>query len=186
MTLTPAIGYFIWTGMNSQALSCFCLAALTDLMDGFLARRMNQCSQIGAILDPVADKLLMITCFVSLFNVGLIPGWLVGGFVGRDVALLVGGTTIRLMSFKTNRLSLTEFVDFNKHPMPEFSPSFISKCNTALQCYLILLHLGMKDLIGFEFDESLMTRLHVITACTTAISFGQYLSRPMFSAKATP
>lgn len=180
--ITPAIGYLIWNGMNAQALCCFAFAAITDLVDGFLARRLNQCSQLGAILDPIADKFLMTTSFVALYKVGLMPAWLVGGFIGRDLALLIGGALLRCLNIRKKLSTIKEYFDFNNHPMPEFKPTLVSKCNTGLQCSLIFLHLGASEAAGVQFDDATLLSLHIVTACTTAISFGQYLSRPFFTA----
>jgi cardiolipin synthase len=175
--LTPAIGYFIWNGMQLHAFSCFIVAALTDLVDGLIARHMNQCSEIGAILDPVADKLLLTTCFVALYHVDLMPIWLVGSFIFRDIALLGGGLLLRYRSFKT-RPNLKQFIDFNEYPAPDFQPTMLSKCNTALQCSTIVTHLSGNHLVGSSaYYDLLVTSLHALTATTTLASFGQYLTR---------
>lgn len=175
--ITPAIGYFIWHEMQVYALSCFAFAALTDLADGYIARHTNQCSKIGAILDPVADKLLLTTCFVSLYHIDLMPIWLIGSFVFRDVALLSGGAVLRYKSFK-DRPTLRQYLDLNKYPAPNFEPTLLSKCNTALQCSLILTHLGASHFLsGLPSYDLFVTGLHALTASTTLGSFGQYLIR---------
>lgn len=177
--ITPAIGYFIWHEMHLYALSCFTIAALTDLADGYIARHTNQCSDIGAILDPVADKLLLTTCFVSLYHVDLMPIWLVGSFIFRDIALLSGGIVLRYKSF-TSSPGLKQYMNFNKYPAPDFEPTLLSKCNTALQCSLIVTHLGTNHLIGsLPYYDLFVTCIHALTASTTLASFGQYLFRAL-------
>lgn len=175
--LTPAIGYLIWHEMHFYALSCFALAAFTDLMDGFIARHMNQCSEIGAILDPIADKVLLTTCFLSLYHVDLMPVWLVGSFIIRDILLLGGGALLRYRSF-CEKPYLKQYINFNKYPAPNFEPTYLSKCNTALQCSLIVTHLGTQHLAGSShYYDLLITGLHALTATTTIASFGQYSTR---------
>lgn len=175
--LTPVIGYLIWNEMHSHALTCFAFAAVTDLFDGYLARRWNQCTKIGAILDPIADKFLLTTCFIALYKANLMPYWLVGGFICRDVALMLGGAVIRYRSFSQQRPSLNDFVDFNQYPANEFEPTYVSKCNTALQCLLIVTHLATHNLTGIPSYDLSICSLHALTAATTSISMGQYALR---------
>jgi CDP-diacylglycerol--glycerol-3-phosphate 3-phosphatidyltransferase len=69
------------------ALPIFLVAALTDLLDGFFARRRGQISTLGTLLDPVADKLLISAAFISLVELGLVPAWMVVVIVGREFAV---------------------------------------------------------------------------------------------------
>lgn len=69
------------------ALIIFWLAAATDLMDGYLARRWGQVTTIGTLLDPIADKLLVSAALISLVQVRVVPGWLVVLLVGREFAV---------------------------------------------------------------------------------------------------
>ncbi len=69
------------------ALPIFLVAALTDLLDGFFARRRGQISTLGTLLDPVADKLLISAAFISLVELGLVPAWMVVLIVGREFAV---------------------------------------------------------------------------------------------------
>ena len=68
-------------------LGIFLVAAFTDLMDGIIARRMRQITVTGALLDPIADKLLMSAAFISLVEIGLAPSWMVTVIVGREFAV---------------------------------------------------------------------------------------------------
>jgi CDP-diacylglycerol--glycerol-3-phosphate 3-phosphatidyltransferase len=65
----------------------FGLAVLTDYLDGFLARRRNQVTKIGILLDPIADKLLTSAAFISLIELGAVPGWMVMIILGREFAV---------------------------------------------------------------------------------------------------
>ena len=83
------------------ALLTFAVTAILDGVDGYIARRYNQKSELGAILDPLADKLLLVSAIVTLSfsygpRIGQIPLWLTGTILGRDLVLLLGIAVIRL------------------------------------------------------------------------------------------
>lgn len=85
------------------ALGIFLFAVISDVIDGYVARRFRQRTKAGAILDPVADKLLLISAFICLYKVGAVlgggirfPVWLVVGVISRDVILISGAAIIRL------------------------------------------------------------------------------------------
>src|SRR5437773_7683101 len=69
------------------ALAIFLVAAATDLLDGYLARRWGQVTTIGTLLDPIADKLLISAALISLVQVNAVPGWMVILIVGREFAI---------------------------------------------------------------------------------------------------
>jgi CDP-diacylglycerol--glycerol-3-phosphate 3-phosphatidyltransferase len=77
-------------------LSIFLLAALTDLIDGIIARRTNRITVTGALLDPLADKILMSAAFISLVEMGLAPSWMVTCIVAREFAV----TALRLIAIE--------------------------------------------------------------------------------------
>ncbi len=72
------------------SLAVFILAGITDALDGFLARTLEQRSRLGAVIDPVADKLLVLTAFLCLGHVGWIPWWLIVVVVLREVLIVSG------------------------------------------------------------------------------------------------
>jgi CDP-diacylglycerol--glycerol-3-phosphate 3-phosphatidyltransferase len=96
--------YYLQTGNEIHrllALLSFAVTAILDGVDGYIARRYNQKSELGAVLDPLADKLLLVSAIVTLsFNrsphLGQIPLWLTGTVIGRDILLLIGIAVIRL------------------------------------------------------------------------------------------
>ncbi len=73
--------------LDLWAVAVFLLAAVTDLLDGYLARRRRQVTTLGTLLDPVADKLLTCSAFISLVELKLIPAWMVVIIVGREIAV---------------------------------------------------------------------------------------------------
>lgn len=78
-----------WGNLSNEllALPIFLAAALTDLLDGIIARRRDQISTLGTLLDPVADKLLISAAFISLVELGVVPAWMVVVIVGREFAV---------------------------------------------------------------------------------------------------
>lgn len=74
-------------GKEFVGLAIFLLAGLTDLVDGWLARRYNQITRLGTLLDPIADKLLISAAFISLVELQLAPAWMVVVIVGREFAI---------------------------------------------------------------------------------------------------
>src|SRR5947209_10387486 len=74
-------------GREYVGLSIFLLAAITDFFDGWIARRSNKITRLGALLDPIADKLLMSAAFISLVELGLARAWMVVIIIGREFAV---------------------------------------------------------------------------------------------------
>ena len=79
------------------ALAVFSLAALTDMLDGYVARRRGSQSRLGAFLDPTADKLLLTASFVTLTQLRVLPAWITIVVISRDVILVVGALLIHML-----------------------------------------------------------------------------------------
>jgi cardiolipin synthase len=141
-----------------EALLVFAVGGFTDFLDGYVARRMNQQTALGSYLDPVADKLLVITSFVMLGSIGGIPVWLTVIVVARDILILLGYAIIYVL------------VDERM----QVRPSAIGKWSTTLQLFtlaLALLMLHDPELIsGLALDV-----LIAASALATVISGFQYL-----------
>ncbi len=125
--LTPVFVVFFMQERLWSALVTFGAAGLTDALDGIIARILHQRSRLGAMLDPLADKTLLVTSFVCLAIKGWIPGWLAVVVVSRDV-IIVGGLAV--LSFSG--------VDIRER----IRPILISKINTMAQMLLIMAVLG--------------------------------------------
>jgi cardiolipin synthase len=82
------------------ALSVFALAALTDLLDGWVARTRGMSSRLGAFLDPLADKLLLMASFVTLTYLKAIPFWIAAVVISRDVMLVVGALLMHMVGVR--------------------------------------------------------------------------------------
>ncbi len=131
--------------------------------DGFVAKRFNQVSELGRFLDPVADKALLVSIFLTLGQQGHVPSWIVILVVSRD-AMIIGGA---LFSFT---LSL---------PFP-IRPHLMSKANTAAQIVLAGAVLGQAGL-GLMIGGAVQVLIYLVAA-TTLVSGGLYLVRWMRSA----
>lgn len=105
----------------ADALLIFVLAGISDALDGFLAKRYGWKSRLGSILDPVADKLLLMTSFLALAWLGLLPLWLAAVVVGRDLIIVLGAVAYH---YTIRRFDLL--------------PSRASKLNTVMQIALVL------------------------------------------------
>jgi len=76
-----------FTGREYVGLAIFLLAAITDFLDGWLARKYNEVTRLGMLLDPIADKLLVSCAFISLVELKLAPAWMVAVIIGREFAV---------------------------------------------------------------------------------------------------
>jgi cardiolipin synthase len=86
----PLTAWAILAEHDSAALAVFAGAGLSDIADGFIARTFRFTSRFGAWLDPIADKLLMLLCFLALYEVGAAPVWLVALVIARDLTIAAG------------------------------------------------------------------------------------------------
>ena len=128
----PLAVWAILTHHDSAALAIFAGAGLSDVADGFVARRWGLTSRFGAMLDPVADKLLMLSCFVALLTVGAAPLWLVVLVIARDVAIAGGAGLAKALSLPLR-----------------IAPLMIGKATAAAQVGYVGLLLG---LLAFDRD----------------------------------
>jgi len=154
----PLIVWLVLTDTFTGALIVFGLAGLSDAVDGFVAKRWNQRSALGAMLDPVADKAMLVSVFIILGLRHHLPDWIVILVVFRD-AMIIGG--FLFWSALGQRV--------------RSDPLVISKINTAAQICLILVTLGRLALQ--TPDYSLGLALTYIVGATTLFSGAAYLVR---------
>lgn len=93
-------------GYESIAFFTFILAALTDLLDGYIARRVGRVTELGRLADPFADRLLIVGAIVALFFKGVIPLWAFISLIGRDLFMILGYTLLRMMRRPLPKISL--------------------------------------------------------------------------------
>jgi len=146
--LVPVIVWAIASGQMTIAFALFVIAGLSDAVDGFLAKRFDMTSEIGALLDPLADKALLVSIYIALGIWGAIPRWLVILVVSRDI-MIVGAVIVSWLLAKPVAMK----------------PLMVSKLNTAAQvgfAALVLASLGF----GFDpepFDQVLMALVTALT-----------------------
>ena len=121
----PYVLYLLWTASYRTALVWFAIASITDVLDGFLARRLQAGSRLGALLDPIADKVLLSGSFLTLGWKSVIPLSLTIFVLGRDLMIL--GFAILALTRKTHR---------------DFPPSVWGKASTAAQIAYVLFAVG--------------------------------------------
>jgi cardiolipin synthase len=98
LLMAPLAAWLILAGYDIAAFCVFAAASASDAVDGYVARRSAAASRLGAWLDPVADKLLMLFCLTALYNVDVAPVWLLALVVARDAAIAAGWLLIRWLA----------------------------------------------------------------------------------------
>jgi len=137
----PVLTNLIVNGQFEAASLLFLAAGFTDLLDGWIARNFKgQSSSLGSFLDPLADKILVCTLYLSLTFANLIPPSLCGLIVSRDLFLVYAGLYIRYMSVEPP-FTIKKYFDVSL-PTATVQPTTISKINTGLQFLLIAVSLG--------------------------------------------
>lgn len=121
LAASPFVVWLLLRSRFEEALLITVVAGATDWLDGFLARRLRASGKLGAVLDPIADKTLLVTLFLTLGYVRLIPAWLILLVVARDVMIVVGALLLR--SLRNVR---------------QFLPSPLGKVSTFFQIVLVL------------------------------------------------
>jgi cardiolipin synthase len=119
--LVPFVILAILHGRHTLALALFAVAALTDVLDGAVARHFRLATPAGAWLDPVADKCLISGVFLALAGAGTVPWWLVGIVFGRDFYILAGVAIVMLLT-----------------PVRKFPPSIWGKASTFVQVLTVV------------------------------------------------
>ncbi|MEA2014511.1 MAG: CDP-diacylglycerol--glycerol-3-phosphate 3-phosphatidyltransferase [Thermodesulfobacteriota bacterium] len=157
IVLVPVFVILLMQDSFSYALLVFVVAGVTDGLDGFLARILKQQTVLGSYLDPLADKALIITAFVALSILDIIPGWLAVIVISRDCVILFGVSVLFLMSASF-----------------EIRPSYVSKATTVLQLLTVFLVLVFRSTPGY-INYTMIVILFWITALFTVISGFSYI-----------
>jgi cardiolipin synthase len=160
LLLVPLAIWLILAGAYWAAFWTFVFAGVSDAVDGFVAKRFDMRTQIGALLDPLADKALLVSVYVTLGIAGQLPAWLVILVVFRDLMIVGGFLLVQLLVQKMR-----------------WEPLMISKLNTALQIVLVAVTLAR---LGFAVDDhGVIAILTIAVAATTVLSGAAYLGRWM-------
>ncbi len=154
--LVPAVVLAMLQAHWGWAFAGFLVAGISDGVDGFIARRYNQHSELGAYLDPMADKVLLVSVFVVMGFIGELPLWLVVTMVSRDALIICAVLLSTVMA----------------HPV-EMKPLFVSKANTAIQIVLAAVVLG--ELALDILLDPLRPALILLSGVLTVASAAAYL-----------
>lgn len=161
----PVFAIMLWYGKNAEACALFVAAGLTDMLDGFIARRFNQKSDLGAILDPAADKLLMTTAFLlmSLLRERFlvpIPFWVAALAIARDLLI-----------------SLVALMDSGHFDPAKFAPSILGKLTTVLEVTVIAAGLLFNAMGPRSWYAWLVPWMYYLVALMVLISGTHYFYR---------
>ncbi|RPB18535.1 cardiolipin synthase-like protein [Terfezia boudieri ATCC MYA-4762] len=159
---TPALGYFILHDQTVPALALLVAAGITDVLDGWIARKWKLQTVVGSVVDPMADKLLVTVLTVSLAMKGLLPVWLTVIILGRDVGLAISAIWYRYISLPPPK-TFMRYWNFSL-PSAEVRPTTISKVNTLLQLGLItastaapILPIGEAAMVAAQYTVAVTT-----------------------------
>ena len=154
--MVPFVFWCLMTGRMQLALALFVVAGASDALDGYLAKRFNWQTELGAYLDPVADKLLLLSVFIALGTLKALPLWLVVAVVSRDILIIVAVVVSWLMN----------------HPV-RIQPHMLSKAHTLAQIVLasaVMANLGF----GLGLDGFVLVLVWT-TGLLTVLSLAAYL-----------
>ena len=158
--LVPVVVWAIAAGEVQLAFWLFVLAGVSDAIDGFLARQFGMQTELGAYLDPLADKALLVSIYVTLAVVGLIPRWTAIAVVSRDV-MIIGAILLSVLMAKPVTIR----------------PLVVSKVNTMVQIVFAALVLA-SDGFGFPLHHAFDLGLLAVGVLTT-LSAAAYLAEWM-------
>ena len=161
----PFFAMAVWYGRMTEACILFAGAGLTDMLDGYLARRFNQKSKLGAILDPAADKLLMTTAFILMAfpreAVAVrIPAWVAVFAISRDVAI-----------------SLFTLVAYDRWNPGRFEPSLLGKFTTLFELVAISVGLLFNTIGPFPWYRFVTPWIYYLMAALVLASSLHYFYR---------
>jgi cardiolipin synthase len=154
--LIPVIGALLLQERYVEAFWTLVASALSDLVDGHIARRYNARTRFGAIADPVADKLTMLTVTLLLAWQGLLPGWLAAAIVLRDLVIVGGAVAYHRLFGHV-----------------EMAPTWLSKLNTLLE--FIVLAAVIADAAALLDDRAMLPLLFAALLVTVVTSGAQYV-----------
>ena len=157
MALVVPLAWMIRESRYDEAVVVAAVAGLTDALDGFLAKHLGWQSWLGGVLDPIADKLMLVACFLTLGLVGAHPDWLTWLVVGRDAVIVAGAVAWHNLIGRIHA-----------------QPTRLSKLTTVVQIVYVLaqlLHLSH----WLDLPPRLLQALIAVTAVVTAVSGLQYV-----------
>ena len=157
LALTPYLFLLMFQHQYRTIIPLFILIGITDVADGFLARRFHASSRLGAYLDPIADKILLSGTFLVLALTGAIEWWLAAVVLGRDLIILIAAGLLYLATARRN-----------------FPPSPWGKISTFVQVVFLCFQIGY--LAGIAVAPAVVA-LKWLTVALAIVSLGDYARR---------
>lgn len=145
-----------WGQAYAWALALFVLAGVSDVVDGWLARRFGWTSRFGAIVDPIADKCLVLAALALLCWQAALPLWFFVLALARDLLIVAGA-----------------YAYHRRYGPYQMQPTWLSKANTGLLLLLVSLHLAV--IAGWALAPAWLTGLLLLTTCSLFISGADYV-----------
>jgi cardiolipin synthase len=169
MALIPVFASLLFYGYSGTALLVFIVAGISDGVDGFVARRFKQETELGTIIDPIADKLLMTTAFIILTMPNVlqparhlpVPFWVTAAVIGRDVLIITVAGAINIMT-----------------GFRGFKPSWLGKLSTLVQVVAVGLIL-FAAVFGFSFYLPTVYTIVVLLAFASGVHYIFHVARLM-------
>jgi cardiolipin synthase len=169
MALIPVFASLLFYGYSGWALFVFLVAGISDGIDGFVARRFNQESELGTIIDPIADKLLMTVAFIVLTMPNVmqptrflpVPFWVTAAVIGRDVLIVTVAGAINIMT-----------------GFHGFKPSWLGKLSTFVQVIAVALIL-LAAFLNYSFYLPTVYFIVVLLAFASGIHYIFHVARLM-------
>lgn len=156
LLLVPLVIYLLAQSAYAYALAVFLLASLSDGIDGWIARHYDQRTPFGALIDPVADKLIILACLLMLTWLTWIPPWLTAAMLARDLIIVAGAFAYRCL---TGDMKIT--------------PTWLGKVHIALEFGLLCLVLAQAAAI--IAITKWLPQLFMLVFATAILSGGQYV-----------
>lgn len=166
---SPLVAWLLLKHEFRLGLLLVALAGATDWMDGFAARKLGVTGKVGVLLDPLADKTLLVTLFIALGVVGLVPMWMLLLAIGRDLVIVFGSLLLRI--FRNRR---------------RFIPSIIGKISTFFQIVFVLLVLIHAAVPAYTWLLWLETVALILTAIFTSLSGLDYVRKGIIMTRQPP
>lgn len=169
MVLIPVFAILLYYGYSGTSLVVFLIAGISDGVDGFVARRFNQESALGTIIDPIADKLLMTTAFIILTLPNILPQtkhlpvpfWVTASVIGRDVLIITVAGAINIMT-----------------GFRGFKPSYLGKLSTLVQVVAVTIIL-FAAVYGYTFFLPTVYTLVVLFAFLSGVHYIFFVAKLM-------
>lgn len=176
MVLIPVFAILLYYGYSGTALIVFLVAGISDGVDGFVARRFNQESALGTIIDPIADKLLMTTAFIILTLPNImpqtkhlpVPFWVTASVIGRDVLIITVAGAINIMT-----------------GFRGFKPSYLGKMSTLVQVVAVTIIL-FAAVYGYTFFLPTVYTLVVLFAFLSGVHYIFFVAKLMKEEEKSP